>query len=50
MNALAKTPDHNPPPVDGSREKECNAYMKRDTLAPFGGLLGRPLRVSADRG
>jgi hypothetical protein len=38
LHALARVPDHNPRHWMGLAKKECSAYMKRDGLAPAGGL------------
>ena len=38
MHALARVPDLNPRHYMGLAKKECSAYMKRDGLAPLGGL------------
>ena len=38
LHALAKVIDHNPRHYMGLAKKECSAYMKRDNLAPEGGL------------
>jgi hypothetical protein len=38
LHALARVLDHNPRHHMGLAKKECSAYMKRDGLAPQGGL------------
>jgi hypothetical protein len=38
MHALSRVLDHNPRHYMGLAKKECSAYMKRDGLAPQGGL------------
>jgi hypothetical protein len=38
MHVLARVPDHNPRHWMGLAKKESSAYMKRDGLAPVGGL------------
>jgi hypothetical protein len=38
LHALSKVVDHDPRRYMGLAKKECSAYMKRDGLAPAGGL------------
>jgi len=38
LHVLARVPDHNPRHWVGLAKKECSAYMKRDGLAPVGGV------------
>jgi hypothetical protein len=38
LHALSRVLDHNPRHYMGLAKKECSAYMKRDGLAPAGGL------------
>jgi len=52
LHLLARVPDHNPRHWLGLAKKESSAYMKRDGLAPPGGLWAvrcecKPIRDSA---